>query len=36
MDWKQGLQKMGIILRDSAVDYINQCCDEEVAQAKGA
>lgn len=36
MDWKQGLQKMGIILRDGAVDYINQCCNEEVAQAKEA
>ena len=36
MDWKQGLQKMGIFLRDNAVDYINQCCDEEVVRAKEA
>ena len=35
MDWKQGLQKMGVFLRDNAVDYINQCCDEEVLRAKG-
>lgn len=34
VDWKQGLQKMGIFLRDNALDYINQCCDEEVLQAK--
>lgn len=36
MDWKQGLQKMGIVLRDGAIDYINKCCDEEVVQAKNA
>lgn len=36
MDWKQGLQKMGIFLRDNAVDYINQYCDEEVVRAKEA
>ena len=35
MDWKQELQKMGIFLRDNAIDYINQYCDEEVVQAKG-
>lgn len=36
MDWKQRLQKMGIFLRDNAVDYINRCCDEEVVRAKEA
>lgn len=36
MDWKQGLKKMGIFLRDNAVDYINQCCDEEIVQTKEA
>lgn len=36
MDWKQELQKMGIFLRDNTVDYINQCCDEEVVRAKEA
>lgn len=36
MDWKQGLQNMGVFLRENAVDYINQCCDEEVVRAKEA
>lgn len=34
MDWRYRLQKMGIFLKDNAVDYINQCCNEEVMQAE--
>ena len=34
MDWKQVLQKAGFLLKDGAVEYIEQCCREEEHHAK--
>lgn len=34
MDWKDALQKIGVTLKESAVEFIEQHCKEEVASAK--
>lgn len=34
MDLKQELQKLGIFLKDTVIDYINQYCDNEIVRAK--
>ena len=34
MDWKYALHQAGVVLKDSVIDYIEQQCREEVAQAK--
>ena len=34
MDWKQALHKAEIFLKDGAVEYIEQCCQEEAYYAK--
>lgn len=34
MDWKEALCKAGILLKDGAIDYIEQHCREEVENAK--
>lgn len=34
MDWKDTLQKIGVTLKDGAVEYIEQHCWEEMSDAK--